>query len=242
MLKRTVLSTLHRFGYKLIRIPRDTYRIHSKVSSASVAELVKRTGDLASRAGSQAVFKGYVSPRRVSLYHEVVDVLERAGIDFTAKRIVDVGAFYGHFLLVMHSRHPEADYYGIECSDAGCAIASQLCPFATIAAGTISTIEQRYDILVCMEVLEHLAEPELAVRALADSADYVCVTIPDGRYDTTLANTYHADRDSYDGHVNFWSRESWPRWLRRNLPSHSIEAGQLATGHLYALISSQKKE
>jgi 2-polyprenyl-3-methyl-5-hydroxy-6-metoxy-1,4-benzoquinol methylase len=161
-----------------------------------VAELATSTSALAAQTGSRAVFGGYVNPRRISLYHEIVDVIERSGVDLLGKRIVDVGAFYGHFLLAMHSRHPEARYYGLECADACRPIATELCPFAMVKSGTIDTIDERYDILVCMEVLEHLTEPETALNKLANSADLVCLTVPNGRYDCTPASVFHPGRES----------------------------------------------
>lgn len=58
----------------------------------------------------------------------------------------------------------------------------------------------KYDVITCTETIEHLTEPEAAVRSLLrslSSKGVLVLTVPDGRI------------DHYKNHINFWSPESW---------------------------------
>ena len=52
---------------------------------------------------------------------------------------------------------------------------------------------------------------------------------------------YHAEFDSYAGHINFWSPESWHYFLARIAPEWKLRTGTLSTGHLFAALSMKNK-
>jgi hypothetical protein len=59
-----------------------------------------------------------------------------------------------------------------------------------------------FDTVFCCETLEHLLIPSKALKNLLNATNFKCVlTVPDGRTDT------------YPGHINFWSEESWGSFL-----------------------------
>jgi 2-polyprenyl-3-methyl-5-hydroxy-6-metoxy-1,4-benzoquinol methylase len=78
----------------------------------------------------------------------------------------------------------------------------------------------QFDLIVCVEVLEHLRDPEAGLRELARvSSRHLVVSVPrepifrgcnlvTGRYVKDLGNT--------PGHLNHWSRRSFVRLLSRH--------------------------
>ena len=187
--------------------------------------------------GSVRTWRDYMEPRRVSFYYEVADLLP----NLSGKAVLEVGAFFGVMLRILHARWPKADYHGIECAEQVRMVAEELCPFAMIRQGTLEDVHAEYDVVLLMEVLEHLANPEVALRQLfAITRETLVVTVPNGRYDTMGASQYKPERKSYLGHVNFnfWSPESWLHWLRSQAESSgmTLRTGVLPTGQLYAVI------
>ncbi|AUH67041.1 class I SAM-dependent methyltransferase [Paracoccus zhejiangensis] len=79
---------------------------------------------------------------------------------------------------------------------------------------------EQFDLVLCMEVLEHLEYPERALATLVGAVrpgGTLLLTVPQGRL----------DRSRY--HVNFWSPESWLRFLEREIgTAGEVEAGTFA--------------
>ena len=70
------------------------------------------------------------------------------------------------------------------------------------------TIKYKHDIVLCTEVLEHLEHPEKALKNLLLSLKNkgkLIITVPDGRADYTSV------------HINFWSKESFKKFILSNL-------------------------
>ena len=70
--------------------------------------------------------------------------------------------------------------------------------------------------IFCIEVIEHLLHPDRAlrnvVRMLADSG-VALITVPNGRTDT------------FEGHINFWSPESWDVFVKQVCEGHTVQTG-----------------
>lgn len=88
-------------------------------------------------------------------------------------------------------------------------------------------ISQKSDIIFCTEVFEHLLEPELVIKNILSTLNpngYLIITVPDGR------------KDTYEGHINFWSPENWNIFIKKNAPTFYFETGKFNEKILFALI------
>jgi 2-polyprenyl-3-methyl-5-hydroxy-6-metoxy-1,4-benzoquinol methylase len=89
----------------------------------------------------------------------------------------------------------------------------------------------QFDVIFCIEVLEHLLHPARALRnvvaMLADSGVGL-ITVPNGRIDT------------FEGHINFWSPESWEVFVKEICAGYTVETGLIENGqNNFAVITRQ---
>lgn len=156
------------------------------------------------------IVKEYLEPDRIAFYHEVISILRNHGIKFEQKQVADIGCGTGHLLKFISETESVASLTGFEYSDAALKIAKETCPKASFFKYDIYEVEvssQKFDILFCTEVLEHLLYPDKALEnilnMIADTGTLL-ITVPNGRI------------DSYLGHINFWSPESWKVFIETN--------------------------
>jgi 2-polyprenyl-3-methyl-5-hydroxy-6-metoxy-1,4-benzoquinol methylase len=78
-------------------------------------------------------------------------------------------------------------------------------------------LDEQYDLICCLESLEHLANPEAAIQNLIASLTdkgILYLTVPDGRIDQSSR------------HINFWSPESWAIFVNKvNHNKYQINIG-----------------
>jgi trans-aconitate methyltransferase len=95
---------------------------------------------------------------------------------------------------------------GVDHSERGIRRARELFPSATWVVADLYSIavKERFDLVLCTEVLEHLNEPRRAIdqlRGLCARGGRVAITVPDGA------------EDSWEGHVNFWDEAALRTFL-----------------------------
>jgi 2-polyprenyl-3-methyl-5-hydroxy-6-metoxy-1,4-benzoquinol methylase len=248
MVKKLVLDGLRRLGYRLVPVPRDHSRPHARFNRQTFEQSVTRALAIANELDPTGEFtrivKKYMHPKRASFYYEILEVMEGADVIFEGRTILDMGSFLGDMLRAMYEHHPQGEYFGMEPYAEAVILSRELCPFATIRHSGIEDLgDEEYDVVLLLEVMEHLVHPEDALRCLwSHTRNHLVLTVPNGRYDTFSANQYNEERGSYSGHVNFWSPENWPLWLRRELPDAQVRTGELPTGQLYAVISARSPQ
>jgi SAM-dependent methyltransferase len=236
MLKDFVQTALRRFGYRIQRVPPSTYRPHPNFDEADYQQALSIIQHPQSAAGAR--WGKYLSRRRMMFYLYLADVLAAAGIDLNGQRVLDIGTFFGDGLYNLHKRWPNGIYFGTETEDARLAVTRERCPWAEVFNATIATLpDQSYDVVLLTEVLEHLEEPDEALQKLLSiTRKFLVLTVPDGRYDTHDAHRHKPEWQAYIGHINFWSPESWRRWLQRTAGQAEIQTGKLSTEQLWAII------
>jgi 2-polyprenyl-3-methyl-5-hydroxy-6-metoxy-1,4-benzoquinol methylase len=146
--------------------------------------------------GSETLLREYLSPERLAFYDELAELCAA----LQPRRLIDVGCGPGHLLAAVTRRAPQVEVVvGVDYASAAIERLSRLLPRARGIVANIydlGTLDERFDVVACTEVLEHLHRPTEALtvlQRLCAPGGHVVVTVPDG------------ERDTYEGHVNFWT-------------------------------------
>jgi 2-polyprenyl-3-methyl-5-hydroxy-6-metoxy-1,4-benzoquinol methylase len=146
----------------------------------------------------------YLCPERLALYALVADHCAAR----PAATAVDVGCGTGHALLALQRRLPAVALTGLDYAAVGVARARALLPAATFVVGDLydaALSAGAYDLVLCLETLEHLTDPAAAVvelRRLCAPGGRVVLTVPNGAL------------DHWDGHRWFWTPAELTAFLR----------------------------
>jgi len=140
----------------------------------------------------------YLSDGRLQWYGEVIEAfVEKSGIDLTGKRIADVGCGLGNALRYIYNNYDPGELFGFDFSKAALEWARQVLPEAKFKVHDLDNpLKGKYDVIMALEVFEHLCNPELVLQNLLDSLNdggMLFVTVPDGK------------TDGWFGHINFWT-------------------------------------
>ena len=175
----------------------------------------------------QEAVESYLDP---GFYDRLLDLLVTCGVDYEQKRVADIGCGIGGLLKTLKSRFQPLSVTGFEYSEKALDIArSQLSEAEFCYFDIYEGSSRRFDVIFCVEVLEHLLHPDKALRnvvnMLADSG-VALVTVPNGRIDT------------FEGHINFWSPESWDVFIKQICEGLSVKTGLIENDeNNYAVIT-----
>lgn len=174
--------------------------------------------------GSDDLRQEYLGEARRAFYDEVAAVVAGLG----PRRLLDAGCGTGHLLANVVARSEGVERVtGVDQATAGIA---QLATVLPAAEGRVASVydlpfdDESFDVVICTEVLEHLAHPQQALEELArvcERGGHLVLTVPDGELDT------------FEGHVNFWSEADFDALVRR-LGSSGVR--RLAGGDLIAVV------
>lgn len=225
-MKKLIQKSLSVFGLQLVRqskIVNKSFDIKSPLDHNTE----KRMNDFFSDA---QLVEQYIDSSRQEFYRAVIAVSQKNGAEFNEKSILDVGCGTGHLLSFLNVTFPESTYSGLDFSEAALQIAQKVLPKGSFKKHNIyEKIQGKFDVVICTEVLEHLTDPYTALSNLQDclNPSGVCIlSVPNGR------------KDNYEGHINFWSPESWQIFVERfSIKGSNVITGEFEDGtDLYAII------
>jgi SAM-dependent methyltransferase len=227
-MKELIKSVLAHTPYKIVR--RESTR-HGGGPSFD-AEAHNSVDNVNRLFADQTVLKRYVTAGRLRLYEGTKALMAEARTPSTCATVGDFGCGPGAFFGILSPEYDHCELFGYDFAETTLAAARTLCPRATYEEYDIYTPPPRtHDVVVASQILEHLLEPELALRHLLAATapgGVLVLTVPDGRVDT------------YRGHIHFWSPESWRAWIARNVPGEhhttSIAGGTMGGANLAAVI------
>lgn len=172
--------------------------------------------------------KEYLGTERKEFYNSIIIFLKKKNYDLSMKEIADIGCGTGHLLLYISNEFLPLTLTGFEYADSALEIAKKILPSANFHYYNIyEESVQQFDFVFCTEVLEHLQYPDKALKNLmkmVKPGGVLFLTVPNGR------------KDTYDGHINFWSPESWDVFLSQDLQGVKIEAGLFGHADLYGIV------
>jgi 2-polyprenyl-3-methyl-5-hydroxy-6-metoxy-1,4-benzoquinol methylase len=145
--------------------------------------------------------------------------------------VLDASCGTGDCLKMLREEYGCRHLSGTDISRVALAITMETCPQAELHELDLlkEKLSGDFDIIFCQQVLEHLVEPETALRNLISMLrpnGVLVITVPDGRL------------DDFAGHIHFWGTDSLPIFLRKELPGYIIRTGHLQDGvSLFAVIT-----
>lgn len=133
-------------------------------------------------------------------------------------RILDVGCGEGFTLLKLKNEKIGKSLSGIDNLDTAIKIGKKIHPTLNIKKGDIYKLpypDNSFDLVLCMEVLEHLDKPKAALKELRRvSSKYVLLSVPNEPYFTAqrfLRGQNVKKLGDHPEHIQHWSTKSFKR-------------------------------
>lgn len=151
----------------------------------------------------------YLGPERLAFYEEVASI----AASYAGHSVVDVGCGSGNLLRQVLDRTVDsgATVDRVLALDHTRSALERTAELVPEAEGRIFDLMrddldgERFDLVLCTEVLEHLRRPEAACDRLARACaagGTILITVPDGAV------------DAWEGHVNFWTEDELRAFLQ----------------------------
>lgn len=136
--------------------------------------------------------------------------------------ILDAGCGEGYAAKRFLSKHPEATAFGVDLSQEAVKQARVFAPQMPAAVADVTHLpfpDKQFDLVVSLEVLEHLPKPELAVEMYKRlSRRYVLLSVPNEPVFRTLRMLEGSDLmrwGDHPEHINHWNFYTFTRFIRR---------------------------
>lgn len=172
--------------------------------------------------------KRYNTPQQHAFYQKLIDLLEAHDLKLSHRKVADVGCGSGLLLKYLCEKDASMTAFGYEYSESAIKVASKIFPKAEYFIHDINyPLAEKYDVVFSTEVLEHILYTKKVLINLIEMLNddgFLLVTVPDGRIDT------------FEGHINFWSIESWKVFIEENTGGLKFDTGFIDDRNLFAII------
>ena len=138
-------------------------------------------------------------------------------------RILEVGVGEGEVTARLAERWPDAFFTAVDLPDPELAQHWSAATFAPIFGdiGRLPFADDTFDLVLAIEVLEHVTSPALALREIARVARRdVVLSVPREpiwRAANLARGKYLSDRGNTPGHINHWSSKSFSQLVGQDL-------------------------
>lgn len=151
------------------------------------------------------LLRHYLVESRLNFYTQVAKrVVSHCGKNRSTSACVDVGCGTGHLLNLMRKLGFAGRLVGLDLAPAaGDHVRNQEMEFCLGYLADQPWVNE-FDLVLCTEVLEHCDYPADIVRDMirvTKTGGMILITVPDGR------------RDTWEGHIHFWSPESFKLFI-----------------------------
>ena len=146
---------------------------------------------------------------RHDFYQKIIDYCDLHKVNFDKHTVLDAGCSGSSLLQKIYEQHNPNEVVGFDFSKTTLEVSKQI--NANIKYEKFDLVkdvtDKKFDVVFCTQVLEHILQPEIAFKNLllmTKPKGQLIITVPNGRVDT------------YRGHINFWSPESFEYFIRSN--------------------------
>ena len=173
--------------------------------------------------------KKYLEINRLKFYEKIANVLNSNNISLDNNTVSDVGCGPGKLFHFIDKKYNVKKFVGYDFSPEAINLAKTIFPKGEFYVYDIyKQNNQKFDFVFCTEVIEHLLYPEKALNnliAMLNDKAMLLITVPNGRI------------DKFEGHINFYSPESWDVFITQNIGNRTVKFGFI-NNNLFALIKN----
>jgi len=216
---RFIKRVLYKIGIDISFVRKEEVRSAIEMNDVELMNRNWSTREWSNRFLSRDVLKRF---------QDTLDILRDNHIDLSGVSVMDVGCGNGMLLKFLSENFPVSAQAGMEYAEAAIVVARELNPVPEYIVHDINEpFGVQYGAVICTEVAEHILYPDRAVRNLlgmVQDKGILLITVPNGRNDT------------FAGHINFWSPESWKVFVEQNSGGLKFSTGGVENTLLYAII------
>lgn len=157
------------------------------------------------------------------------------------KSILDIGA--GQGIMLHHAKNLGYKTYGTEVSEKTIKVLEENCPFVeTVQDKNLENLPldwpKKYDVISCLDVLEHVENPVLLLRGIKDKLNdngFLIISLPNrdryyyklgGLVDDFVPKEHGGDNPPY--HLTFWKKRTVEKFMEQaGFDNYSITIGGL---------------
>lgn len=175
-------------------------------------------GNYEDKYGSQNPIAQWMIGQFLSSFHRNLQSVPRKD----KLNICEVGCAEGELLKYTYQVFPDADYFAVDISPAEIEKAKTNCAsipieFSIQDATNLNFANEKFDIVICCEVLEHLPDPFAGLNELIRiSHSHIIVSVPNEplwRILNIARGKYLKDFGNTPGHLNHWSIKGFQKLL-----------------------------
>lgn len=201
MLKSILRKIIERKGYKIYK--KTVFSDHVDAFEYNTPQKTNKFYN------SRKNLENYFNKQRISAFNEILDKVKLETGGFSPLNILDAGCGCGYLTSLIKKRYPKSTVFGIDYSDEGIRIAKSKNEDIFFEIKNLNEkLNQSFDLIFCTSVLEHLKYPEDILNNLISHLNpggKIIITVPNGRL------------DFFEGHIHFWSPESWLLFINKNI-------------------------
>ncbi|MCL4354005.1 class I SAM-dependent methyltransferase [Patescibacteria group bacterium] len=152
--------------------------------------------------------------------------------------VLDAGCGEGFTLNKLRESRIGKTHEGIDYSKEAISLGKKVYPDLHISQGNIYDLKYKsnsFDLVICSEVLEHLEDPQKALKELVRvSKKYIVLSVPNEPW-FYLSNYTQWGKDI--GHINKWTRGGFRKFVSRN---SNLKILSLKTPFPWVVVFSEK--
>lgn len=189
-------NKLDLFGYQIIFI---------KKNNRGFSAINRNTKESIDKAVNKNTYFGF--KKKVPFYKSIISLTQ---LNLSDRAVLDVSCGTGVLCEVISRMFTPNPFCAYDFSESCIEVTkSLLIPHLKCSVHNLyEPIDDRYNVVFCVETLEHLLYPQIALNnileALAENGMAI-ITVPNGKLDT------------YEQHIHFWSIDSWRLFLSESI-------------------------